>query len=139
MTIPTRSKRIHRAPHARVRRCTRAFTLIELIAVVVILAVLVGIALPKYFDHSAAARDAADAGAIAGMNTALRLAYIDHRMTEAPAGLWINDVNDIAAIMNHGFLPEGITIASGKIVDQRGNSYTLAVETAANAATLIQD
>ena len=117
----------------------RAFTLIELIAVVVIMAILVGIALPKFYDHSTAAKNAADRAAVGAINTALRMAYVEHRMNDAAASQWIDDVADIAAIMNHGMLPEGLTIASGKIVDQRGNTYTLTNETAAIAGTIIQD
>ncbi len=123
------------------RECcgSRGFTLIELVVVIVIIAILVGIALPKYYDHSAAAKESADVAAIAGMNTALRLAYMDHRMTEAPPSQWIDDVDDLPEIMNHQRLPEGVSIVAGKIVDQRGNSYTLVPETAAQAGTLIPD
>ena len=39
---------IDRDSHTR-----RGFTLIELIAVIVVLAILVGVALPKYFDYAA--------------------------------------------------------------------------------------
>jgi prepilin-type N-terminal cleavage/methylation domain-containing protein len=36
------------------RRCRSAFTLTELLAVVMILAILAGIAIPRYMDYSAA-------------------------------------------------------------------------------------
>ena len=42
------------------------FTLIELIAVVVILAILAGVALPTYFDHQAKARESATRGILGG-------------------------------------------------------------------------
>jgi len=42
------------------------FTLIELIAVVVILAILAGVALPTYFDHQAKARVSATKGTLGG-------------------------------------------------------------------------
>lgn len=134
-------RRLDMLAAARARRLRRhcGFTLIELVAVIVIIAILVGIALPRYTDHSAAAMDAADTAAIGAINAALRLAYMDHRMTEAPASQWINDVDDIASIMNQDMLPGGITIVAGKIVDQRGFEYSLTPETAEQAGTLIQD
>jgi type II secretory pathway pseudopilin PulG len=112
---------------------------VELIVVIVIVSILVGVALPRYFDHSSRAKESADVGAIAAISTALKLAYMSHRMTEAPAALWIDDVDDIPAIMSDGVLPDGITIAAGKLVDQRGNTYTLTAESAASAAMITLD
>ena len=45
----------------------KGFTLIELIAVVVILAILVGVALPRYFDYAADAKVAATKGTLGGV------------------------------------------------------------------------
>ena len=112
----------------------RAFTLIELIAVIVILAVLAGVALPKYFDYSVEATTSADEGSIAAINTALTLAYLDHKLTDAPAGSRITDINDIDTVMESGQLPEGITINGTQLEDQRGNLYDFTAETASAAA-----
>jgi MSHA pilin protein MshA len=43
------------------------FTLIELIAVVVVLAILAGVALPKYFDYAAQAKVSACKGTLGGV------------------------------------------------------------------------
>ena len=47
----------------------RAFTLIELIAVMVVLAVLAGVAIPKYFDYADRAKSASLQGALGGIRT----------------------------------------------------------------------
>jgi prepilin-type N-terminal cleavage/methylation domain-containing protein len=53
----------------------RAFTLIELIAVVVVLAILAGVALPKYFDYAAQAKVSACKGALGGVRSAIANFY----------------------------------------------------------------
>ena len=51
------------------------FTLIELIVVVVILAILAGVALPTYFDHQAKAREAATKGTLGGVRSGVANFY----------------------------------------------------------------
>lgn len=53
----------------------RAFTLVELIAVMVVLAVLAGVAIPKYFDYSDRAKAAAIEGSLGGVRTGLANFY----------------------------------------------------------------
>jgi len=59
------------------------FTLIELIAVIVVLAILSGIALPKFFDYSARARSSALQGALGGVRTAIANYYANSAVTGA--------------------------------------------------------
>lgn len=51
------------------------FTLIELIVVVVILAILAGVALPKYFDYQAEAKKSATKGALGGIRSGIANFY----------------------------------------------------------------
>ena len=53
----------------------KGFTLIELIAVIVVLAILAGVALPKYFDYSAQARVSACKGALGGVRSGIANFY----------------------------------------------------------------
>ena len=46
----------------RVRSRNRAFTLIELIVIIVVLAILAGVAIPKYIDYTANAKSSAAKG-----------------------------------------------------------------------------
>jgi MSHA pilin protein MshA len=121
------------------RRSARpaGFTLVELLTVMMIVAVLVGVITPRYVDWSQRARESADAGAIAGIGTALQLVYSQHRLEEAPGASWVSTIDDIPAIMEDGRLPEGITrVDALTIEDQRGNLYDLQAETASTPARL---
>ena len=59
------------------------FTLIELIAVVVILAILAGVALPTYFDHQAKARVSATKGTLGGVRAGVANFYANEAMQGA--------------------------------------------------------
>lgn len=63
--------------------CRRAFTLIELIAVIVVLAILSGIALPKFFDYSARARSSAIQGSLGGVRTSIANFYANSAIAGA--------------------------------------------------------
>lgn len=115
----------------------RAFSLIELVAVIVVLAILAGVALPRVFNHGASARDSADAASIAGINTALNHAFLRRRSDGSTTGM-ITSVTQIAAQMETGALPAGITVSGSQLVDQRGNTYSLTAETATSAARVSQ-
>lgn len=49
----------------------KGFTLIELIAVIVVLAILVGVALPRYFDYAERAKVAATKGTLGGVRAGI--------------------------------------------------------------------
>lgn len=57
------------------KKTRKGFTLIELIAVLVVLAILSGVALPKYFDYSERAKTSALQGSLGGVRTAIANFY----------------------------------------------------------------
>src|SRR5215470_16200384 len=63
----------------------RAFTLIELIAVIVVLAILSGVAIPKYFDYAANAKISATKGVLGGTRSAVANFYANSAANGAAA------------------------------------------------------
>jgi prepilin-type N-terminal cleavage/methylation domain-containing protein len=113
----------------------RAFTLIELIVVIVVVAILVGVALPKFFNWSDEAKAADDQASLGAVNAALAMAFAAHRMQEAAAAAWVDEVADVPALMEGGALPDAFTVIDADTIeDQRGNRYDLNQETAAASA-----
>lgn len=108
----------------------RAFTLIELIAVIVVLAILAGVAVPRYFDHAERAKKSADEAAISAIQSALNLAYLNNQLNGSPSNARITTVEQISTVMESGELPYGIGVEQTLIIDQRGILYQLIPETA---------
>jgi type II secretory pathway pseudopilin PulG len=65
----------------------RAFTIVELIAAVVCVAILSGIAIPRFHDYHTRARDEACKGALTGMRAAIAHFYANSA-TDANAARW---------------------------------------------------
>src|SRR5258708_1646898 len=63
----------------------RAFTLIELIAVIVVLAILSGVAIPKYFDYTANAKISACKGVLGGTRSSIANFYANSAANGAAA------------------------------------------------------
>lgn len=137
--IQARITRARSAPGIAPLARSRAFTLIELVAVMVVLAILAAVAVPRYFDHSTRARTTADEAALAGVRTALHGTYVNNRLNNAAPSSWVTSVDQIAAQMDTRTLPLGIMVAGDQIRDSRGNLYNFIAETQSSPAILTID
>jgi general secretion pathway protein G len=63
----------------------RAFTLIELIAVIVVLAILSGIAIPKYFDYTNRAKESSCKATLGAVRSAVHQFHANASLTGAAA------------------------------------------------------
>ncbi len=63
----------------------RAFTLIELLAVVLILAILAGVALPRFFDYQTRAREASCKGTLGGVRAGVANYYANEAIVNGTA------------------------------------------------------
>lgn len=80
-------------------RLKSAFTLIELIAVLVVLAILSGVALPKYFDYTARAKSSALQGALGGVRTAISNFYVNSAVDGDPQYPTLDELNTPGTVM----------------------------------------
>lgn len=70
---------------ARRSAVARAFTLIELVVVIVVLAILSAVAIPKYIDYSAKAKESACRGILGNVRSAIANFYANAAVNGTPA------------------------------------------------------
>lgn len=83
----------------------KGFTLIELIAVVVVLAILAGVALPKYFDYAAQAKVSACKGALGGVRSGIANFYANAAINGTAAYPTLVQLQTVGTVMQEP-LPE---------------------------------
>lgn len=76
-----------------------AFTLIELIVVIVVLAILSGIAIPKYIDYTANAKASACKGVLGGVRSAIANFYANAAANGAPAFPTLVQLQTVGTVM----------------------------------------
>ena len=83
----------------RRKTARKGFTLIELIAVVVVLAILAGVALPKYFDYSAQAKESACKGTLGGVRAGIANFYANSAISGTTAYPTLAQMTTLGVVM----------------------------------------
>ena len=84
---------------------SRAFTLIELIVIIVVLAILSGIAIPKYIDYTANAKAAAAKATLGAVRSSLANCFANTALTGTPAYPTLTDLQTLGTVMQEAIPP----------------------------------
>ncbi len=84
-------------------RRNAGFTLVELIAVIVVLAILSGIAFPKYLDYSARAKSAALQGVLGGVRTGIAQYFADQSVAGTAAYPTLTQLTTRGTVLQEDF------------------------------------
>lgn len=85
------------------RRRSAAFTLIELIAVIIVLAILAGVAVPKYFDYTDRARTSALQGSLGNIRSAVSNFYANASISGTPAYPTSTQLTTVGTVLQDSF------------------------------------
>lgn len=82
------------------------FTLVELIAVIIVLAILAGVAVPKYFDYTAKARESATKASLGNARSAIANFYTNEALQNGTAAYpTLAELETLGTVLQESFPP----------------------------------
>ena len=96
------------------RRVPPGFTLVELIVIIVVLAILSGVAIPKYIDYTASAKSSTAKATLGAVRSALTNFFASSCLTGTPAYPTLVQLQTIGTVMQEA-LPNNPYNSSGVI------------------------
>jgi prepilin-type N-terminal cleavage/methylation domain-containing protein len=100
-------------PSSAVRK---GFTLIELMAVVLILAILAGVALPKFFNYQSQAREASCKGTLGGVRAGIANFYANEAISNGSAAYpTLAELTTLGTVMQEA-IPENPYLSDNSVV-----------------------
>jgi type II secretory pathway pseudopilin PulG len=88
-----------------ITRSRHAFTLVELIVIIVVLAILSGVAIPKYIDHTTSAKSAAAKGTLGSVRSAIAHYYTASNLTGPATFPTLVQLQTLGTIMQEALPP----------------------------------
>lgn len=80
-------------------RVAKAFTLVELIVVIVVLAILSGVAIPRYIDYSTRAKESAARATLGGARSGIANFYANSALTGTPTFPTLVEMQTLGTVM----------------------------------------
>ncbi len=112
-----------------------AFTLVEILIVVIVLGVLAAIVVPRFTNAATSALDASVTANVRTLNTQAELLFRSHRAKHSPESEWITTVEKLKATVNEQLLSDW-TVNGNTFIAPNKRCFSLTLETASSAARL---
>lgn len=107
-------------------RRSRGFTLIELIAVIVVLAILSAVAIPRYIDYTARARESAVRGTLGGVRSAIANFYALQAVNGSARFPTHTEMTTLGTVMQEAIManPYQTNTATAATIRDANNTWT---------------